>query len=143
MIGAGTAVRKNLDDSFSLPAFRQVYGMVHFLRVARSFFVCGCFLSFLLSEESQQLNSVGPVLLCDFNGHDGDGLQQTLVKHKLCDLVDDAGIAGSAGLRVRYVGYERGSKRVVMHSSPESKPDPCYFKFLRALCPRFSVGIGW
>lgn len=66
---------------------------------------------------------------------------ESIVSHPLTNLVDDVGVNGTAALRVDYVGYERGSKRVVVH--PAIPPAPAYeLTFAVKFCEGFDFARG-
>ena len=76
--------------------------------------------SFLLAEEiliAEQINEnkdVGVLLSEGFDGELEAGLAKRLISHPNVTLAKGGGGDGSNVIRVAYVGYERGSKRVVM-----------------------------
>lgn len=53
------------------------------------------------------------LLKVDFEDHLGQGLTKELLNDPHIDRVRGAGPDGSAAIRVTYVGYDRGSKRVI------------------------------
>ncbi|MCK7546064.1 polysaccharide lyase [Marinobacter bryozoorum] len=64
-----------------------------------------------------------------------------IVSHPLTYLVDGAGVEGSGALKVDYVGYERGSKRVVVH--PQIPPARAYeLAFSVRFCEGFDFARG-
>jgi hypothetical protein len=80
-----------------------------------------------------------PILNCDFDQIDLGGLKNALVKNRYCDLVPGAGLAGSNALRVRYVGYDRGSKRVVVDHQLSERLNNATLSFY----VRFADGFQW
>ena len=54
-----------------------------------------------------------PIVATDFDSDDQWRLAQTLQQHDLLKTVDDEGVDGGKALKATYVGYERGSKRIV------------------------------
>ena len=72
-----------------------------------------------LAAEPEQAEEAA-LLSCDFEEKDSQGLYDRLVRHDLLEVVEGEGVNGSKALRASYVGYERGSKRIVLsHPLPK------------------------
>ena len=65
-----------------------------------------------------------PVLFTDFDGN-GEDLANRLHGHPRLNIAKDAGPDGSDALHAKYVGYDRGSKRIVVRADLK-KPGKAY-----------------
>jgi hypothetical protein len=54
-----------------------------------------------------------PILSMDFESPEPGSLETRLLQHDRLGLAPGEGVGGSAGLRAEYVGYDRGSERIV------------------------------
>lgn len=56
-----------------------------------------------------------PILLEDFESPKTSGLYASLLGHPNLSITDAQGVGNSKALKAAYVGYERGSQRIVVH----------------------------
>lgn len=72
----------------------------------------------LLADEAKDAAKApakAPVLSMDFEDVAKDSPASKLLTHRNLSLAEGAGVEGTIGLRAKYVGYERGSERIVTH----------------------------
>lgn len=67
-------------------------------------------------------SSSGAALVERFDSSTKTSFGTAVINHKHVDLVSGQGVNGSKAIRVKYVGYEHGSERVIVnHKLPKSK----------------------
>lgn len=74
------------------------------------FVLCGGLSSIVLSASQPRL-----VLSEDFESSRRGSLAEGLLNHRLIELSRQGGVDNSRGIRVSYVGYDRGSERVLLN----------------------------
>jgi len=72
-----------------------------------------CFLLLMLPWCASAQNQTEPVLFMNFNDLPAHYYVDTLLKMRQVEISEDQGIKGSRCIKVNYLGYDRGSERVV------------------------------
>ncbi len=72
-----------------------------------------CFLLLMLPWYASAQNHTEPVLFMNFEDAHAQSYVDSLLKMKQVEISEDQGIEGSKCLKVSYIGYDRGSERVV------------------------------
>ena len=89
------------------------------LTMPRVLVVLGCALLFggICLAPTAVVQAESPVLFESFDADDPGELHEQLENHELLSIAEGDGVDGSNGLKADYVGYDRGSKRIVVRHS--------------------------
>lgn len=88
-------------------------------------------IAFLIAQVSfaQVFTAGEPLLQEDFDERNAQGFAARAVDHEHIELAREAGPDGSDAIRVAYVGYERGSERVVLRHPLSRETDQATLSF--------------
>ena len=89
----------------------SVICQIMFKRLSLIFFLATICLA---CKKTESLPSPVQVILEDFEEATRTDLYEALERHDRLEAVEGAGVNGSAGLKASYVGYSRGSERIVV-----------------------------
>ena len=81
----------------------------------------GLFMLFGATAEESTAGAAKLLLAEDFSEVADNPLAEAILNHRLLDLAEGAGVAGSNAVRATYQGYDRGSERIVQQHALSEK----------------------